>query len=63
MNAWDFLKESVKARQELERIKKKFFGRPADWHDVICPNAELDLNESIQLMNKVINELTKNLTR
>ena len=61
MIAWELLKELVKARQELQRVREKYFLKPAEWHLDFCPSADQDLLEGIRLINKSIEELTFNL--
>ncbi len=63
MIAWELLKELVKARQELQRVRQKYFLKPAEWHSDFCPSADQDLLEGIRLINKSIEELTFNLIK
>ena len=63
MNEWDLLKDMVKTRKELERIRLKYFDTYDQNFRNIGQESFVALNESIRMVNKAIEDLTINVTK
>lgn len=63
MNAWELLKDLVKTKKELERVRSKYFGRENSDLAKIAPFSQDSLIESIRLIRHAIEDLTVNLTK
>ena len=62
MNEWDLLKDMVKTRKELERIRLKYFDKDQNFRNM-AEESFIALNESIRMVNKAIEDLTINVTK
>ena len=63
MKEWELLKDMVKTRKELERVRSKYFDSNDPEFRALAQESYLALTESIRMVNKAVEDLTINVTK